>query len=295
MIARLLSLAFLAATPTLAQSTPDPAPPPDIDPDAVVGELPPAGLGRDRITVALGAAVLPGYEGSDTSAWTPAGFAQGTVGGYAFQLRGPRLSVDALRNRPGPGWDLQLGPAAGLNLDRTRRGRIDDPRVVALGERKTAVELGGFAGLGRTGVLTSPFDRLTASVTAVRDVAGAHRGTLITPALDYGTPLSTRAFVGVTLAATHISGRYADTYFTVTPAGGLAGGLPAFTAGGGWKDWSLALVGLHALTGDLLHGLGLAGGVRYGRLLNDAARSPVTSVAGDRDQWSGTIGLAYTF
>jgi outer membrane scaffolding protein for murein synthesis (MipA/OmpV family) len=37
------------------------------------------------------------------------------------------------------------------------------------------------------------------------------------------------------------------------------------------------------------------GGVNYRHLLNDAADSPVTSIAGSPSQWTGLLGLAYTF
>ena len=154
---------------------------------------------------------------------------------------------------------------------------------------------GGFAGLGKTGVLTSDYDKLTASLTYVRDVNDAHDSYVITPTLDYGTPLSTKAYVGIAASANYVGGDYADYYFTVTPAGALASTLPAFDAGKGWKDWNLSGFATVALTGDLLHGLGLVVGARYSRLLGDFARSPVVSVAGDKDQWLGTVGLSYTF
>lgn len=281
-------LLLLFAAPAHAQDAP-------LDPVAAAGPLDPADLSRDRITIGAGIATLPSYEGSDSNRLIPLIAARGTIAGYAFEARGPRLHVDAIRNRPGPVWDVQAGPVIALNLDRTRRSRIDDARVEALGGVRTAIELGGFVGLGKTGVVTSDYDKVSVSVSYVRDVNGAHDSYLLTPGIDYGTPLSPRAFVGLSARANYAGAGYARSYFGVTPAGALASGLPAFAAGRGWKDWSLAGVATFALTGDLLHGLGLVAGARYGRLLNDAARSPVVSVAGDRDQWSGTIGLAYTF
>ena len=288
MLLRAIPLAFaLLATPALAQAD---------DPLATAAaQLDAADLNRDRTTVALGVATVPAYEGADHNRLIPAALVQGTVDGYAFSTRGLHAYLDVLRNRPGPVWDVQFGPVVGLNLDRTRRRQIDDAQVEALGTRRTAIELGGFVGIGKTGVLTSPYDKLTASLSYTRDVNNAHDSYVWSPSLDYGTPLSTRAYVGLTASADYAGGKYADYYFSVTPAGALASGLPSFAAGKGWKDWSLGGFGSYALSGDLLHGLGLVAGVRYSRLLNDFARSPVVSVAGDRDGWSGTIGLAYTF
>ena len=46
------------------------------------------------------------------------------------------------------------------------------------------------------------------------------------------------------LTDTVFDGDYADTYFTVSPAGSVASGLPAFQARSGWKN-----VGINALVG----------------------------------------------
>lgn len=290
---RLLAPALLLATPALAQTEP---PPDDLgDPGKIAAQLDPADLSRDRITVAIGAATVPSYEGSDTNRIVPGVAVQGSVQGYSFATRGTYLSVDAIRDRPGPVWDVELGPVVGLNFDRARRRSIDDARVEALGDKKLGLDLGGYVGVGKTGVLTSLYDKLSASLTYVRNVNGASDGGVWTPRIDYGTPLSPKAYAGLSASADYASGKYADYYFSVTNAGFLASGLPQFTARKGWKSWSLNGYAAYALTGDLLHGLGLVAGGGYSRLVDDAARSPVVAIAGDRDQWTGTVGLSYTF
>lgn len=254
-----------------------------------------AALTRDRVTVAVGVANVPSYEGSDTNRWIPAAAIQGNVAGISFITRGLVGYIDVIPQEPGPTWDFQLGPVLALNLDRTSRKRIDDTRVEALGDRKTAFELGGFVGIGKTGVITSDYDKASVYVAYRHDVRNAHDSYVITPTFDYGTPLSRKAFVGITAEANYIGRGYAQTYYSVNPAGAVASGLPVFTADKGWKDWSLSAFATYALTGDLLHGLGVGAGVRYSRLLNDAKDSPVTRIAGDRDQWYGAVGLTYTF
>ena len=87
-----------------------------------------------------------------------------------------------------------------------------------------------------------------------------------------------------------------ETYFSVTPAGSVASGLPVYNADGGWKSWRLSLFGAHTLTGDLRHpGLSLFGVASYYRLKGDFSRSPIVSIAGDPNQYFAAIGLAYTF
>lgn len=249
--------------------------------------------GGDSITIGGGIATVPTYEGSDSNRIVPLIAARGTVSGYAFSTRGAKAYLDLIRNRPGPGIDLQAGPVIGLDLNRT--GSVDDPQVKALGKKKAALEVGGYLGIGRTGVITSDYDKLSVSVAYVHDVSGIHDSYVLTPEVDYGTPLSRRTYVGVSASASYAGRGYARTYFGVSPAGSAASGLPVFDAGKGWKNWSLSAFAVQSLSGDLTHGLALVGGVSYSRLINDFAASPVTSIAGSRSQWYGAVGLAYTF
>jgi MipA family protein len=271
-----MPLALLIASPALAQQ----------------GEAVPD-LNRDSITIGAGGAVVPSYEGSDQSVVTAVAGARGRVSGINFTVRGNRAWADLIPTDGGPGWDFQLGPVVNVNLNRT--ARIKDPQVAALGKIKAALEAGGYVGIGKQGVLTSDYDKLTVSVAYVHDVGDIHKSYVVTPSIDYGTPLSRKVFVGINLSADYIGDGYADTYFGVTTAGSVASGLPAYRAGKGWKDWSVGGLVNVSLTGDLTHGLSALGGVGYSRLLNDAASSPIVSVAGSRDQWFGVLGLAYTF
>ena len=145
--------AALAAAPAFAQDAP---------PDA--GATTNA-VGGDSITIGVGAGYLPDYEGSDHYQFRPVPGAIGSVGGFAFTLAGNRASIDLVPNPTGPKWDFQLGPIAVVNFNRSSLKAIDDPRVRALGKRSTAIEVGGFVGIGKTGVVTSEFDRLSVSVS----------------------------------------------------------------------------------------------------------------------------------
>jgi outer membrane scaffolding protein for murein synthesis (MipA/OmpV family) len=288
MILRPAALLFplLLANPSLAQET-------SSAPDSSAQTVDPAVPDGDRITIGLGAAMVPSYEGSDNMVLAPAPAVIGRISGINFTLRGNRAWADVIPTPGGPGWDFQLGPLVSINFNRN--SRIQDRQVAALGKVGKAVEAGGYIGIGRQGVITSDYDKFSLSVGYVHDVGTVHRSYVVTPSLDYSTPLSTTAFVGINLSADYKGQGYASTYFDVSSAGSVASGLPVYTAEKGWKDWSLGAVGMVSLTGDLTGGLQLAGGVNYKRLLNDAGASPVTSIAGSRDQWAGFLGLAYTF
>ncbi len=249
----------------------------------------------DTITVGLGVAYVPDYEGSDDYRTAIGPGAIGSVGGFAFTLAGNRASLDLARDKPGPGWDFQAGPVAVVNFNRSSTKSIDDPRIKALGKVDTAIELGGYVGIGKTGVITSPYDKLSVSVSYRHDVSGSHDSAIWQPTINYLTPLNRKTAVGLFASAEHAGKGYARTYFGITPGQSAASGLPVYTASSGWKNYTIGTLATYALTGDLLHGVKLVAAGTYRRMLGDFGDSPVVSIAGDRDQWMGAVGLAYTF
>lgn len=263
--------------------------------------LPAPALAQDiaehsTLTIGGGAAILPSYEGSDDYRVLPVIQARGKVHDFAFWTRGSSLYVDLIPNRDPGGLDIEAGPLVNLRLDRT--SGIRDSQVKAIGKLDTAVEIGGFVGIGKTGVITSAYDNLSARIAWTKDVAGAHGSYVITPAVEYMTPLSPGTFVGAGLSADYVGKGYGRYYFDVTPAGSLASGLPAYTGAGdgsGFKRVSLALTAGRSLSGDLRHGWAMFALVGYSKLLGDYKRSPIVAIAGDGNQWIGAVGIGYTF
>ncbi|QIG78679.1 MipA/OmpV family protein [Stakelama tenebrarum] len=248
----------------------------------------------DFAIVGAAGTVTPDYEGSDDYRLSPVPGAAGRVGGIGFQLAGNRLSVDLMPDILESGWKLQAGPLAAVNFNRTSPKSIDQPEIAALGDVGTAIEVGGYIGIAKTAVVTSEYDRISLTLSYRHDVNGVHDSGVWTPTLSYLTPLSRKALVSVFVSADHVENAYADTYYSITPAGSVASGLPVYDADGGWKNWGMGLGGAYALSGDLTGGLLLVGGVGYRRLLGDFADSPVVGV-GSADQWLGVAGLAYSF
>ena len=247
---------------------------------------------RDTITIGVGGAFVPRYEGSDDYRLTPAAAIRGKVSGVSFVTQGTALFVNALPSSDGPGTSLTFGPMAHLTLNRSSLKTVRDPSVVALGRVPLAVEVGGHAGITRTGVITSAFDSLNVDVSVSHDVTGTHDSLVVTPSITYGTPLSRKAYVGIYASANHVGSGYARTYFGVTPTQSLASGLTPYAPRGGFKDVNAGLLGNVSLTGDLFGGLSLFGIGTYSKLIGDIGRSPVVT---DRNQWFGGVGLAYTF
>lgn len=272
-----LSLAALiAATPAIAQQT-----------DA----LPDPNDQSDTFTIGAGAAYIPDYEGSDDYKIIPAAAIRGRVSGISFFTRATYLYVDVIRRGDGP-VELDLGPIVGARLNRSRK--VKDDFVDALPERDTAIEVGGFAGVTYHG-LTNPYDSLSFRVDVVKDVAGAHESTLVTPTVDFGTPLSRTFYVGLSASAEWAGGDYANYYYSISPADSLASGLPLFDADGGMKHWRLGLLANHSVTGDLTHGWSIFGTGSFTKLTGDFKDSPIVDLRGSSTQWLAALGVAYTF
>jgi outer membrane protein len=247
---------------------------------------------KDSVTVGLGAGMVPDYDGSDDYRLIPAAAIRGQVHGISFSTKGLYLYVDVVPDGDKFGFDF--GPIIGARLNRT--GHIKDDVTDLLPDRKTAIELGGFAGVSFH-KLTNPYDTLAFRLDVVHDVADAHQSTTITPNVDFSTPLSTTTYASVNVGAEFVSNKYADYYFSISPADSAATGglLPVFDADGGLKHWKVGLLLNQSLSGNLLHGFSIFGTANYFRLVGDFKRSPIVSDRGSANQWVLAGGLAYTF
>ena len=248
---------------------------------------------RDTLTIAAGGAILPDYEGSDDYRFIPAGAVRGRYHGIAFETRGSYLYVDVVP-RGSAKVDFEFGPILGVRLNKRRH--IHDDIVELLPKTKTAVELGGFAGVGISG-LTNPYDRLAFRLDVLHDVGSAHKSTVFSPNIEFSTPVSRTTFIGANVGMEFVGNKYADYYYTITPADSLATGgvLAPFDADGGLKNWKAGLLVNQSLSGDLLHGFSLFGVGQYSHLQGDFKRSPIVSDRGSASQWLGSVGVAYSW
>ncbi len=269
-----LLFSLLAASPALAQGNE------------------PADDGGDNFTLGVGALYVPSYDGSDDYVVSPAAIIRGRVSGFSFYTRGTAFFVDVVREAPSAPVNVEFGPAVNLRFDRT--SRIKDARVRALGELDMAIEAGGFVGVTRTGVLHG-YDFLSARVAVTHDAANTHDSLVISPAVEYATPLSRTTLVGASISAEHVGGGYARTYYGITPAGAAASGLAPYTLEGGFKNARGTLLFTQSLSGDLRRGLAVFAIGSYSRMLGDFKRSPIVRTAGDADQWLASAGVSYTF
>jgi MipA family protein len=265
-----------------------PARPQDDDPERT--------WSRDYFAIAVGVLNTPKYNGSDDRRTLPAFYLRGRISGYSFSTRGTNFQVDLIRQRRGQKTDFKFGPTISLRSDRS--GKIDDPQVAALGKRKMAVEMGLFAGVSHTGVITSAYDQISFRMSASKDISGRHGSWAASPTIDYGTPLSKRAYLGVSASVNFYGKGFGRYYYDIDAEDSAASGLPVYDAAGRKATagkYTIGVAGAYALTGDLRKGLTLIGGAQYGRLLSRFARSPIVADVGSADQWLFGGGLAYQF
>lgn len=251
---------------------------------------------RNEVTVAVGAGVKPSYPGSDDYNLTPGAVVRGKVENFVFFSRGSNLYVDAIRDNDASGLDLEFGPVVNYRADR--HSRIEDRQVRALGKLDAALEAGAWVGVAKRGVITSDYDNLSFRVTYLHDVTGKHDSHLITPAIEYGTPLSKTTYVGASASTTYAGKGFGRYYYDVTPAGSLASGLPVYnrtSSKAGFTRMDFNLLGAKSLSGDLRKGWAVFAVGAFGKILSRAADSPIVRKVGSSNQWLGGLGIAYTF
>lgn len=231
--------------------------------------------------VTIGIAALPDYEGADDHRILP------LVDGKVFwderyiAVEGPAIRANVLNSET-----FELGPIASFTFGRDNE--IKDQAVARLGRIDDAYEVGLF---GAVNFDVTGNDRLRLGVQGVQDVSNVHDGFVITANATYTAPVGDRLTLIFDLGASYASDDYAETYFSVTPAGTLASGLAAFKAQGGLKDVGAQVTATYRV-GD---NWGFAANLGYRRLLGNFADSPVVAVGGNPDQLSGGLGVFFTF
>jgi len=248
----------------------------------------------DFLTVGVGAAVVPSYAGSDDYVFTPAPLVFGSIGGVGISPRGAGLALDFIPD--GDGVSFDLGPVARMRSDRATQ--IKDDVVESLGELDRAIEVGGTAGIGFSGVL-NPYDVVSVSGDVLWDINGAHEGMTFSPGVSYFTPLSRSMAAVLSLSAEWADEDFHDYYYRVTPAQSLVTGgvlAPFEPSGSGFTQAGATFLMAYDLNNNLADGgWALAGVVGYSRMLGDAKRTPFTSTVGSADQFFGGAGIGYTF
>lgn len=248
-------------------------------------------------TIGLGVGMVPSYAGSNDYIAFPLPLISGRVGGVGISPNGPGFVLDLNSPKPvmGPrkGARVAFGPA--LRFRNDRNNRITDEVVARAGKLDAALEVGGNVAVSFPGVF-KPFDQLSVGVQARRDVLGAHEGLIIEPQVSYRALLGKGFTLQAQASAEFVDDKFADYYFTVSPAQATATGLSQFRAEGGLnRVGTVAILAYDLDRNPLNGGWSLTGVGGYSRLIGDSADTPYTAVRGDANQFIAGLGAAYTF
>ncbi len=262
----------------------------------MVGDLPSSGeesvFEGDYLSVGIGGAIGPSYDGSDDYFAYPGVLVRGKLLGVSIAPRATGFALDFIKDGDGPlGFDFGLA----MRLRSNRAGSIKDPVVVAAGKLSRALEVGPNIGIEYEGLL-NPYDELSFGSDILFDISGAQSGMTLAPGFSYVTPFSRGIAAQLSVGVQYADKHYSDYYYSVSSAQSEDSGLPEFTANSGFTKASATLVIGVDLNGNLEDGgFALVFIGSYNRMLADAKRSPFTSIRGDANQWFGAFGVGYTF
>jgi MipA family protein len=231
--------------------------------------------GPTRTRVGLGPQVTPSFPGSDGVSFSPLFEFSRAKGDAPFEYEAPDESI-AFSLIKGSG--IEVGPA--FNFQGSRGS---DEAGVPLTKVDFTVEAGAFAQ-----AWIGPALRIRAEA---RYGINGHEGLTGTLSADYVMRDGDRWLFSIGPRATFIDDGYASSYFDVTPGDAITSGLPVYDADGGFHSAGVAASYLQQIGGPW----SIYGYAKYDRLFGDAADSPIVTQLGSRDQFSGGIGLFYTF
>jgi len=239
---------------------------------------PPGALGGGdwAVTLGVGGAVRPTYEGSDRYRVSPLPFAsivwKDTV---SLDVTG----VNVYWRHEG----LQVGGGVTYNLGRSGEDKFfgqGDDRLRGLGDVPATVGLRGFVNYRLGPVL------LGTSIT--KYLLEGNNGLLIDAGVGVPYRVNDRITLTARLGTTWADGNYMRNFFGITPAQSARSGFAAYDARSGFKDVSLSLGAQYKLTENW----SLSGGVRLTQLLSAAKNSPISFA--DRSV-TGTLLVGYRF
>ncbi len=233
----------------------------------------------DPVSLGLGAAAIPQFEGSSDYRVIAAPNFAFSLGPVGIRSNGPGAEADLFASRA-----IDAGPIMRWNGGRDPAD-IDSAAVSALPKVDGALMLGGFARLNYPvgdDLILSP------RVNILQGLDGGHEGLIAEASIGLTRRLDDWT-VGGSAGLTYADEAYMDAFFSVAPAS--PSGLAAFTAGGGIKDVGVTLFASYRISDDW-SATAVAG---YRRLVGDAADSPIVATAGDPNQGFLSLGFSYTF
>ena len=231
--------------------------------------------GSTRTRIAIGPQIYPSYPGSDEYDVGPLFSFDRARGNEPFEFEAADESFGfALADLGG----LQFGPVVNWEGARTA-----EDVGAALPKVKFSIEPGAFVSYQLS-------DNLRLRGEIRKGVTG-HKGWIGVAGADFIMRDGDEWLFSVGPRVTWSDDRYQDVWFGVAPEDAGPSGLPAYDPEGGIQAYGATASFLTQFTPRW----GIMTYAKYDRLVGDAADSPVVREHGSRDQFSGGLGLTYTF
>ena len=174
----------------------------------------PVGEKTRRVTLGLGAASVPDYEGSEDSEVLPAPMVRVDWQSRRYvELSGVQFRANLVS---GAGkW--RAGPTLKYNPGRND---VDNDRIDSLRDVDATIEGGAF--------VTFDAGRMETYLEVLTDVGDEHEGSLVTIRQTYKQPLENRQMLTVSLSLTYADDDYMETFFTIDANNAARSGLRTF-------------------------------------------------------------------
>lgn len=232
--------------------------------------------------IGAGAAYMPEFPGSKDYEIKPVVRARLAYDQYYIELTGPRAKINVI-----PGGVIEAGPMIGY--DGGRDNKLKNRRVRLLPKVDSSAEFGAFANLNFDNVITAR-DKVEFGVEFVKASSG-HKGYVATVRANYGLQIAAPLFVSVDASLEFADKKYSSAYFGVTRIGSQASGLSVFTPSAGLTEVEVGANARYMFN----RSWGITGRLAYGRLVGDAAKSPIVKREGSENQVLGAIAAIYRF
>lgn len=232
--------------------------------------------------IALGGGMMPEFPGSKHYEIMPFGMGKLAYRDYYIEVLGPRAKINLV-----PGGMVEAGPLVGY--DGGRDNSVKSRRLKLLPEVDSSIEVGGFAKLNLERMLLQN-DKLSFGVEFAK-ASEAHEGYVVNLKTSYGLQFSRSFFMSLDGELQFADKKYANAYFGVNAVGAAATGLPTYAASSGLSSAEVGVSARYLFSPNW----GLTGRVTYGRLLGDAAKSPIVKQEGSANQLGGGLAVLYRF
>jgi len=228
------------------------------------------------VSLGAGAVLSPKFQGAKSTNVTPIPSIDVKYSNIFFVSQSQGIGFNVLRLG-----GLTVGPLASFDLGRS----VSDQRAALHGLHNVplTIDLGGFARYE-----FGPY--ATAQVRLLQGIDG-HKGAVAKASFDLNAPplLNTRLFLSAGPQFAYENRDYAHAFFGITHADSLKSGYKAFSP----QNAETAGFGASA-TYRVTEKITTTAFGDYGRLMGDAAKSPlVTGKYGSRDQF--TTGLVFSY